>query len=152
MGTGAGETQLGGGGPKYLTRWLRMKSDQSEQLAVTAFSPSSPHFSWLNLLPRSSFWSPWTLPPSFPKSAACVCRVLKGSDAQSVVSSRLQVLPCAVRTCWTAPKMEENFQSAIETSASFSSLLGECSGCAPRAHSLSSTLSSSGVQLAGTQQ
>ena len=36
-------------------------------------------------------------------------------------------------------KMEENFQSAIETSASFSSLLGECSGRAPRAHSLSST-------------
>ena len=34
-------------------------------------------------------------------------------------------------------KMEENFQSAIETSASFSSLLGECAGRAPRAHRLS---------------
>lgn len=34
-------------------------------------------------------------------------------------------------------KMEENFQSAIETSASFSSLLGECSGRAPREHPLS---------------
>lgn len=34
-------------------------------------------------------------------------------------------------------KMEENFQSAIETSASFSSLLGECSGRARRAHRLS---------------
>lgn len=30
-------------------------------------------------------------------------------------------------------KMEENFQGAMETSASFSSLLGECSGLAPSA-------------------
>lgn len=31
-------------------------------------------------------------------------------------------------------KMEENFQSAIETSASFSSLLGECSAAGALAH------------------
>lgn len=35
-------------------------------------------------------------------------------------------------------KMEENFQSAIETSASFSSLLGKWSGRAPQAHPPSS--------------
>lgn len=47
-------------------------------------------------------------------------------------------------------KMEENFQSAIETSASFSSLLGECSGSAPRAHFFHQTPSSA-TQLARTR-
>lgn len=46
-------------------------------------------------------------------------------------------------------KMEENFQSAIETSASFSSLLGECSDHAPPAPLLSAR-PRSGAQLAGT--
>lgn len=43
-------------------------------------------------------------------------------------------------------KMEENFQSAIETSASFSSLLGEYEGRALWAHPLS-PCQSSGSQL-----
>lgn len=60
------------------------------------------------------------------------------------------------RSSWPGPnmldglKMEENFQSAIDTSASFSSLLGECSGRASWAHSLSRLALRSGAPLFGT--
>lgn len=48
-------------------------------------------------------------------------------------------------------KMEENFQSAIETSASFSSLLGKCSTPFTLTHPPAARLGeSSGHQLAGT--
>lgn len=48
-------------------------------------------------------------------------------------------------------KMEENFQSAIETSASFSSLLGKCSTPFTLTHPAAARLGgSSGRQLAGT--
>lgn len=57
----------------------------------------------------------------------CGLPIPEGTDPRSIVSSPLQVLPARPGpNMLDGLKMEENFQSAIETSASFSSLLGEC--------------------------
>lgn len=60
------------------------------------------------------------------------------------------------RSSWLNPnmldglKMEENFQSAIETSASFSSLLGKCSTACALAHPSAAGAGAQDVSSPGT--
>lgn len=68
-------------------------------------------------------------PPAVPRSA----RRVPGARTPRAAFPILRRSPRPGPNMLDGLKMEENFQGAMETSASFSSLLGECSGLAPSA-------------------
>lgn len=104
--------------------------------AVHGGSSLSSHFTFplAGLYPLGSSLSLWTLLLSFPRRVAT-----EGAEFQQARKLDSTISPL-YRSSWLNPnmldglKMEENFQSAIETSASFSSLLGKCSTACALAH------------------
>lgn len=109
---GQGRRSAAGRRPEYLTRGLGVKSDQLERLAVTPARRRVP---------------PAGLDPG-PPPAPGARRPRPGAQGPGLRLSRRSSRPGP--NMLDGLKMEESFQSAIETSASLSSLLGECS---PRA-------------------
>lgn len=120
--------------------------------AVHGGSSLSSHltFPLAGLYPSGSFLSPWTLLLSFPTRVAA-----EGAEFQQARKLG-STIPPLYRSSWLNQnmldglKMEENFQSAIETSASFSSLLGKCSTSCSLAHPPSARAGSSGRQFSDT--
>lgn len=104
--------------------------------AVRRGSSLSSHltFPLAELYPLGSFLSPWTLLLSFLRRVAT-----EHTESQQARKLDSTISPLC-SSSWLNPnmldglKMEENFQSAIETSASFSSLLGKCSTARALAH------------------
>lgn len=109
---GQGRRSAAGRRPEYITRGLGVKSDQLERLAVTPARRRVP---------------PAGLDPG-PPPAPGARRPRPGAQGPGLRLSRRSSRPGP--NMLDGLKMEESFQSAIETSASLSSLLGECS---PRA-------------------
>ncbi|KAM7336235.1 hypothetical protein ACRRTK_004728 [Alexandromys fortis] len=105
-----------------------------EGLPVPYFASLRPKTA--GLYPPGSFLSPWTLLLSFPRSVATEGAESQKARKLDVSLSRLSRSSRLSSNMLDGLKMEENFQSAIETSASFSSLLGRavspksvCEGC-----------------------